>query len=193
MLIDDNHKCIFIHIPKNAGSSMTQAFQRIGARKSDQYDTHVPCTTISKDMPEKFNNYFKFAFVRNPWDRLYSMYKFTVRRGWCSKDVPFCEWILKDAITEACKYQEPIVPIQQKSQLDWITDSEGNTVVDFIGRFENLNQDFNKICNQIGSPMKLVNINASPGKPYREEYTEEAKRFVEEHYAKDIEVFNYEF
>ena len=164
-----------------------------GGKKLKEYDTHVPCTTLKDSHENEFNSYFKFAFVRNPWDRLYSMYKFTVRRGWCSKDVPFNKWIYKDAITEACKFQEPIVPIQQKPQVDWITDTDGNIMVDFVGKFETLNQDFKHVCQQLNITLSLVNINASPGKHYKDAYDEGSKQFVENHYKKDIEMFKYVF
>ncbi len=193
MLIDDKNKFLFIHIPKNAGSSMRIMLEKMGGRQLKDFDTHVPCSTLKEFTPDKFNEYFKFAFVRNPWDRLYSMYKFTVRRGWCSSNVPFSKWIHMDAITEACKFQEPIVPIQQKPQVNWIMDSAGNSMVDFIGRFESLNDDFNKICQRLNTTNNLMNINASPGKHYKEAYDTTSKKFVERYYEKDIETFKYVF
>lgn len=174
---------------------MTSVLHDAGGVRLNQYDTHVPCTILKRDFPQKFEGYFKFAFIRNPWDRMYSMYKFTLRRGWMPKTTTYEEFLERDElhITEACKYQEPIVPITKKPQMDFISNEAGKILVDYIGRFENLESDFQKICSHIGMQCSLPHVNASPGVHYREAYTATTKSFIETFFQKDIETFNYEF
>src|SRR5579863_90564 len=77
----DYHQCIFIHVPKTAGTSIARAL-------FDAPVSAVPYLEYERANPSKFRRYFKFCFVRNPWDRLLSAY-FHVREhgGWgCEKE-----------------------------------------------------------------------------------------------------------
>ena len=80
----NQYKCIFIHIPKAAGTAVTQALFGPVSR-------HVPYFEYEKANPRKFKRYFKFAFVRNPWDRLVSTYFFLKRGGLNEMDRQWAE------------------------------------------------------------------------------------------------------
>ena len=70
----DEHRCVFIHIPKAAGTSLTKTLFAAPSR-------HLQYTEYERANPKKFKKYFKFTFVRNPYDRLFSAYSFLKKGG----------------------------------------------------------------------------------------------------------------
>jgi len=79
------------------------------------------------------------------------------------------------------------------TQVSYIEDLNGNPRIDFVGRFENFENDWNKVCKQLGIKKKLPHLNKSEHKNYRIYYNEELIEKVEELYKEDIEFFNYNF
>jgi chondroitin 4-sulfotransferase 11 len=150
----------------------------------DQDSKHYPMSVIKKVTTDwVYNNYFKFGFVRNPFDKLVSAYAYTLNwylenepnSSYCPKD--FKTWVKTLDVNDKYGNQYPYV--------------EG---CDFIGRFENLENDFKRICDRIGIPMqKLPHHNKTDHKHYTEYYDDETRQIVAEKYAKDIEYFGYEF
>jgi hypothetical protein len=165
---------------------------------------------------EQFNSYFKFSFVRNPWDRMISIYKHS---GY-SKRCGFKEYIFGDFMKMHWKHRHWFVG----QQAGFLYDENGGKLVDYVGRFENLQEDFDHVCKQIGIPLATVphankskNETTSSGqitgqgaeqsrqesgmqgvdipyyRTYMEYYDSESKEFVAELYKQDIELFGYKF
>jgi chondroitin 4-sulfotransferase 11 len=203
MVINDTYKFLFVHIQKTAGISIRESLKEIKDTKNFYYP-HYMINLVEEDLSE----YFKFCFVRNPWDRLVSWYNMMQEKK-IHND--FSEYILKNSNTfsefldltdiimekndegklEGLDYPKSI----SFNQLDYITDSDGIINVDFIGRFENINEDFKKVMKilQIKDNV-LPHLNKFEHKPYRDYYKN--KKDVEKvalMYKKDIEYFNYEF
>ncbi len=193
-MISHKHKFIFTHIPKTGGTSITRALNPNAGIKNKPL----------KEMPLKDKeDYFKFTFVRNPWDRAVSMFFFRQKRGWLTKkkfeDV-FCEpltfknWAIKFPLkicfssTDLCNTDGSYL------QSWWMKDKTGKINMDYVGRFENLQEDFNIICAKIGMKQKkLSHQNKTKHKPYVEYYDDQTRKIVAQKCSQDIERFGYKF
>tara|TARA_B100000676_G_C17886111_1_gene736576 strand:- start:157 stop:717 length:561 start_codon:yes stop_codon:yes gene_type:complete len=184
-MISHEHKFIFIHTPKTAGSSIRMALD--GKYDELHKPHHSGIESVKKQIqPEMFEVYFKFAFVRNPWDREVSRYHFIQRY----KDP-------KNALVKFCQtsFREYILAVIDRDVISYDTlKINGEYALDFIGKFENLQQDFNIVCNEIGiQQQSLPHIQKSTHKHYTEYYDDETRETVAQKYAEDIEYFDYKF
>tara|TARA_Y100000004_G_scaffold166110_1_gene197558 strand:+ start:1016 stop:1498 length:483 start_codon:yes stop_codon:yes gene_type:complete len=158
MYIDHDKKLVFIHIARTGGSSIKTALNLHEKKYNEYY--HLDSSYI----PKECNDYFKFAFVRNPFDRFVSLYHFR------PKGLSFSDWL--DNIT-----------LTYVQQVDYGVDK-----LDFVGRYENLQKDFNKYFQG-----KLTIENTTNHKNYMEYYDDNTIKKVSKLAEKDISKFNYEF
>ena len=143
---------------------------------------------INSKLPSHINlkEYFKFTFVRNPWDKVIS-------ECFC----PHIQLIFKDCKTISDKIKK-VYSLSTtgygnhcRNQLAFVL---ADLPMDFIGKFENLQEDFNFICDRLGiNHQELPIKNKSNHKHYTEYYNDETKDIIADTYAKDIEYFGYEF
>jgi len=231
-MISHQNKCVFVHIPKVAGTSMISLLR----------DTSSPVATNEGAMPFKpdfnkfdppaphirvrdhikyghvteseFQSYFKFTFVRNPWDRIVSEYKY--RRHPSKYD--FKTFLFNHFPTPSWTDQYcHVIP-----QYDFFYDKDGNCLLDFVGKFENLQNDFYEVCRHLRLPaLKLPHKNKSLSffrrdnslynilktikdaasinqrrntfSKYTEYYDNETIEWVAQVYKQDILAFNYKF
>jgi len=193
-MISHEHKCIFIHIPKTAGGSIERALTGYGwalIQKNNIKVQHIDCIDTKSIYPNCFNDYYKFAFVRNPWDLIVSTYFWFQERNEVQVDFKYFIENIED-------YNKQLMFLPHKyyasQQLNHLTDKDGNVMVDFIGRFEDLQKDFNQVCSAIGVHEEELPIsNTTNHKHYTEYYDSETQGIVERFYEKDIEYFGYEF
>ena len=225
------YNCLFVHIPKTAGQSIEHVFlglsgltwktrgalllranndpksgpPQLAHLKASEYVTYGYMT------PEQFDACFKFSFVRNPWDRIVSEYRFRRYPG----KFDFKTYLFKHLPKPGSKHYIHIIP-----QHEFLFGTEGKCLVDFVGRFENLQGDFNTICRELSiqeSPLPHVN-KSLPQKHkkrrvkgyirrliysrrerahtfghYTGYYDDESREFVRRIYENDIEIFKYEF
>jgi len=141
---------------------------------------HYPLYKVKEVISnEKYNNYFKFSFVRNPYERCVSAWKYNIIKGHTSPEKNLLQFV---------RNLGPNVNSKYLNQYDFVNGC------DYIGRFENLQKDFNIICDTIGIPkQQLPHVNKTKHKCYTEYYDDEIRELVTEKYAKDIEYFGYEF
>ena len=190
-MIDHKHKFIFVHIPKTGGTSIESLFIR-NAHIKDVTGKHNMVSDIGSEFLKK---YFTFTFVRNPWDRMVSYYKFRIKRwNMFNHGESFKEWIRFLCSDEVQKIKAYHFNLAIKNQHEFLVSESNEISVDFIGRFENLQEDFNIICDKIGiARRELPHKNKTKHKHYTEYYDDETREIVAEKYAKDIEYLNYEF
>jgi hypothetical protein len=189
-IVSHKHKFIFTHIPKTGGVSVVKI---LGLEE----DNHKTLTEL-KSFPENksFNEYFHFLFARNPFDRLVSSYKYFKKYGKDgSGDIK-----MGDIVNRYDTFQNFVKNLKNINDDEWVYRHFNQQVywvvdkLDYIGRFENLQEDFNIACDKIGIPrQKLPHKNATKHKYYTEYYDDETRSIVAEKYAKDIEYFGYEF
>ncbi|MEM7233719.1 MAG: sulfotransferase family 2 domain-containing protein [Planctomycetota bacterium] len=207
MLISDEKKFIFVHVPKTGGSSMSQALQPVSLERQSsrwysllrkfglprdyrkfRFLTHGHLRSVERIMPpEIYKEYFKFAFVRNPWDRLVSEYNALMHQP---NNRRYRRVAKLDGFKGYLEYEAPRIV---DSQVDMLLDSRGEIGVDFVGRFENLAADFQHVCERVGLETDLGHVNAHKHASYRTFYTDETREFVRKYWHRDIEAFDYEF
>ena len=161
---------------------------------------HIKAKQLKTKMSFKtFEEYYKFAFVRNPWEREVSWYKWILKTKVTpkltervSKLKDFNDFVLwfADNLPEL----DPVYA----NQKDFIYDEDGSQLVNFIGRYENLEEDFQKILKEVGLPPVALPVkNATKEKntenAYRKLYNERSIELVAQLRSADIQNFGYEF
>jgi Sulfotransferase family len=207
MLISNQHNFIFIHIYKNAGTSITKALLPFAASKlqlkvsrilkglhisnkstAQPFSTHIKASEIIETLgKEKFDSFFSFAIVRNPWDWQVSLYNFMLKNS---------NHHQHDLVKSLGNFDEYIMwrcDREVKFQKDFIYSVDGELLINFVGRYETLDADFTTLCSRIGISTSLPKLNISNTKPYQQFYTKETKELVERTFDVDIKLFGYNF
>jgi chondroitin 4-sulfotransferase 11 len=191
-------RTIFIHIPKNAGTSILQA---LGMPMG--YG-HRPWQDYKMVWPRRWYFYFKFAVVRNPWDRVVSNYLYarTARSVYHSSNgaAPFGTHpdyeTLRDASFQRCVELIPTLKHHGwVPQSYWICGPRGKIMMNYLCRYERLAQDFAHVCRKLRIKRELPLLNASENKTksWQDFYDEKTAAAVRRLYAADIDIFGYEF
>lgn len=201
MPVSHDLKCVFVHVPKTGGTSIEHALGLLGdwrqenkatmfgsiespalesTSHSTRYLQHLSANDLRRLLPAQFATFFRFAFVRNPWDRIVSAYCYLMR----AKGTSFNEFLER---TEGASHAH-LVP-----QYGYIEDSAGECLVDYVGRFETLASDFAEVCAKLGIRRELPFLNPSWHGPYQGYYDDASRKLVERRYGEDIERFRYTF
>lgn len=190
----DDKKSIFIHIPKCAGVSVARTiFGNLagGHTTLEQY--------LSIFQPSLIVKYFKFTIVRNPWDRLVSAYFFLSNGGFGEKDQAWFKSELEsfsgfDDFVENWVNRKNIWKWNHfRPQYHYMLDKRGKVPLDFVGFFENINEDFKYIADRTGTNCTLPELNISRHSSYMEHYSEKTLNIVADVYAEDIKMLGYNF
>lgn len=199
------NKAIFVHVPKNAGRSVGRALRQAGYRNpgygSVDHDFDMTwqageCRRLLADVgQELWDESFKFAFVRNPWDRLVSGWQFTRQRE--KHRLTFDEFVRElpsldrsqdpDALERAISTHWHAMPQTDHLLID------GQMAVDFVGHVESLNDDWKSIADRIGCDADLPRVNTSDRGDYRDYYSDDLRAIVDERFRVDATTFGYKF
>ncbi len=204
---------LFLWVPKSAGMSIYATLTKYGCLR-ERWDAplqpfrnrgiatfgHVDLPgLIAKGVVDRryFDRAFKFAFVRNPFDRLVSLFFYLkkVKRVETPEALTFEEFCRAIAAGK-----HPRVGLynwrglsQCNPMCDWLLDDSGRLLPDFLGRFETLTEDFQAICKLIGIAERIPHENKTEHRPYRDYYTAETRGIVETVYRRDLDRFGYSF
>ncbi len=211
-------RTLFIHVPRTGGTSIDSVarrvctYQNLGSRIHPRFDplreftslNHVPARSLMDRniiTREWYDGCFKFAFVRNPWDRLVSLYyhlcayRLSQKRQRESNKFllgfsPFIEAICEGSFVQLLGKRNVDDWSQANPQVEWL-----KLGVDFIGRYEHLDTDWSMVCKMAG--MKHTKLPRKRESKLRTDYQHycngQTRRLVAERYAEEIERFNYKF
>ena len=208
MLISDSHEFIFLRMRKVASTSMKAillplcipapegGFAHIKSRMRLEWDyrkyvgrAHDDIRAVQRRMPKaKFDRYFKFAFVRNPWDRLVSEYEFILKSPQHGRHARVKK------LGNFNQFIQMQIPRRDAYQINMLCDREGALLMDFVGKLENVKDDWCMVCDRIGIPVQgLPRKKLIKREHFRSYYNDESRQLVAMHWAREIELFDYEF
>ena len=221
MLVSHRHRYLFVHIAKTGGTSVRKVMRqdrwgdplywpsflchRISRlcqhRLGSMMPRHAPAL-VAREMlpPTLFEQLFKFTFVRNPWDRLASGYRHfrqerldLLRRYQIGNFAEFVDWILTVAPDRTPR--AALIRALRRPQSEYLVDWNGRLLVDFVGRYERLEEDFRKIADRLGlKGRKLPHERRSSERgDYRSMYTDALAERVGQVYTSDRSAFGYRF
>ena len=205
--------CIFVHIPRTGGTSIEAALGMHGDWRVENKETmfgqiaspelkrriastaflqHATASELRDLLPEEFGKYFRFTFVRNPWDRMVSVYCRMdphMQASAESTGLRFAGISFDEFVERTENFRHAHLDAQDR----FVFDAAGDCLVDFIGRYERLAEDFAAVCARLGMTANLPHRNASTRVAYRQYYNDITRKIVECHYGADIEKFGYQF
>ena len=209
MLLDNERKFLFTHIPKTAGTS-------IRSMLCDLTDLPKPYSELDNrkhqgvsELRESIDNideYYKFAFVRNPYERMLSFWSY-YRQGEnggkfnhvpkskvreAAKELGFDKWItfLKTKrFTNMGSHPPKRLPMWRKPQVDFLCED-----ISFVGRYENLDEDWRTLCDNLNLNYKPLNhFNKSSHTDYKDYYSVESYNTISWWFKRDLDELEYEF
>lgn len=218
MLISHPHRFLFVHIAKTGGTSVRAALRRYRwsgryapalfvtsmisqmtrprHRLGVKFPRHAKAIAAQEMLPaEIFDNLFKFVFVRNPWDlQVSSFHHIRREKPEVLRGVETFSAFLRLKFDDERPY-DFMLDISRELQSDYIVDLHGHTIVDFIGHYESLQDDFHTACDRIG--IRRIDLphrrRAVDREDYRRYYDDADAELVARCYAPDIERLGYRF
>ena len=207
MIISHRHRFVFVAVPKTGTHSVRQALrEQLGPEDEEQVGLFV-----NKRLPDAqlaavghghlslaqvrpylgvgaFAGYFKFAFVRNPFDRFVSYCAFMTRESGAFARQP------QQVMHEILFRQRPTGHILFQPQHQLLVDADGKLLADDIGRVEQMQESYDRLCARIGIPSAaLGKVNSSSRGDWRRYYDTPLAEGVAALYRRDLELFGYEF
>lgn len=215
MLLSHKHNFLFVHVAKTGGTSVRAALNVLrwkdpmyylmwpahkvssmtGHTLGMKFPRHAHIIAAKEMLPEPFfDQLFKFVFVRNPWDLQVSSFHHIQReRPEAMSGITDFNEFMRWKFNPEREYQYHI-DTSLSLQSDYIVDLHGNKLVDYIGRYENLHEDFEAVCKKIGVSLELPHKRKGErGKDYRSYYTDETAELVAKHFDRDITMLDYSF
>lgn len=202
-VVMENPKMIFFRIPKNASTTIHRGYlQPNYTTLNERTNKRGFLEWREKVSFDWFQAAFKFTFARNPWDRFVSLYVYFTTYTPKKKGAPLADrWVgpipsFKEFVMDFEKICETRPDIKNHATFQSLfAFDEGEQYVDFIGRFENLREDFETVKAKIGltAPYELDHLMKTEHDHYSAFYSEESRKKINEMYKQDIYNFGYRF
>jgi hypothetical protein len=185
------NKCIFVHIPKAAGTSVLQALTKSSKHVRRDHCTIQEFIASSRAL---YNSYFSFAFVREPTDRVLSIHRYLMKGGNHTTDFELSSLIREkyftsekfvfDFLSKESIHLHKLTTPQHR----FICDENGKSLVNYVGKFESIDYDFAKIANRLKIGGSLPKSNQSSS-IRNQEVQKAIRERVKELYSRDFELF----
>jgi chondroitin 4-sulfotransferase 11 len=205
-MIIEKYNAVFFHVPKVAGYSIEQ-YLLPQNRNWKIFDENILFGLHNGIMTQHLNysemlyyksrefldSHFKFAFFRNTWDRFCSAF-FYLEPHYLKQQHTFDNFV-ESTCLQVASYKKTNGWHFAK-QTDWLFKDDGTLALNFIGRYENLNNDFKLVCEKLNieyKPLKRLNTSKNSSINYRDMYTDRTKNLIAEAYAEEIKYFDYKF
>jgi hypothetical protein len=233
-IVSDKHRFVFLATHKVASTSILLSllplfdFDEVQGKNFEDFEwgptferNDVPIGDVHKlfisegsqinkaqflaNMGSKYHSYFKFAFVRNPWDRLVSCYLSKVVQGGRGMHIgEYGDVTLRKEMTfeefayAVCRIPDEVANTHFRSQYVTVCDDgpKKTVLADFVGRLETLDEDFRFVAERIGLTANLSHTGSTRSKhslSYRDFYDERLAQAVGERYHEDVGLFGYSF
>jgi hypothetical protein len=207
MIISYAHHFLFFAVPKTGTHSVRRALrahlgphdlEQVGLYEPKRFPFpefaairhgHISARQIEPVIgTDVFAGLFKFAFVRNPYDRFVSYCAFM------SRDTGHFEREPTRFMKHILQVVRPLDHLLYRPQSSFLVDAQGRLAVDYVGRTENMQASYDAICARIGiASSSLEKVNASTHADYRQYYDDESRALVGDLYRRDLELFDYGF
>jgi len=207
VIVSHKHKFIFFAVPKTATHAIREALRKHTDEDDWEQQTlfgkqylpipelasighgHISVMQLRPHLPiETWDTYFKFGFVRNPFDRFVSTCFFLNRQN------PDFENNARTFMKRALRADRFRQRILVRPQAEQLTDDRGAIALDFVGRYEDLQCSFDMISERLKLPTTDLSLkNASERASFEKYYDDELVETIGNYYGKDLRMFGYEF
>ncbi|MCC9606313.1 sulfotransferase family protein [Blastopirellula sp. JC732] len=219
-----SHKFIFIHVPKNAGSTLIMNYRtkvspdillgfeelnaELGYERDPALGNHFTYQMIKSlcdrhSLPIDYQNYYKFCVVRNPWERMVSLFQHRLRKidattNGVPRNSPEDKALLKQGFEAWLLTTQNVSDrvLTKMSQLEWIRNDAGDIVCDRVIDVRNYDQEIMETLETLQMPripMEKFNVSAKDSSQYKSYYTAATRAHIEKYFAEDIDVLKYSF
>ena len=203
-MISDSHRFVFVHIPRTGGTSVETALAQFSrdpvhfvARGNTVFPyKHDSAQALAGRLGADWGRYLRFSIVRDPWARMLSEYKFFRETGPLLYD-GFSP--LERALTDAARAYDlerwlfTFADELSMAQTAYLTDAQGELMVEHVCRTERLAEDFAAICARLGIRVALPHVNRTEPSRLWSSFTPAAAALVAERCGEDLRRFGYRF